>query len=261
MRIATWNVNSVRARLPRVTAWLDAVRPDVLCLQETKATDADFPRAEFETLGYRVESFGQPSYHGVAIVSREPLTGVFRGLPDAAPDEDRRLIGGDLRGVRIVGVYVPNGTEVGSERFAAKLRWFGRLRAMLEAATKPGEPLVVCGDFNVAPEERDCHDPDAWRGRILFHPDERRALVQLMDWGLVDLFRLHEEGAGHYTWWDYRGGAFRLGQGLRIDLMLASAALARRCRSVVIDREARKGERPSDHAPVLAEFAEDPGGG
>jgi exodeoxyribonuclease-3 len=256
MRIATWNVNSVRARLPRILAWLEARRPDLLCMQETKVVDADFPRAEFSALGYRVETFGQPTYHGVAIASREPLADVVRGLPDAAPDEDRRLIAGSCRGVRVIDVYVPNGTEVGSERFAAKLHWFDRLRAMLDATATPDEPLIVCGDFNVAPEDRDCHDPEAWRGQILFHPDEQRALQRLTGWGLTDAFRLHETAGGHYSWWDYRGGAFHRGAGLRIDLMLLTAPLAQRCRSVVIDRDARKGEKPSDHAPVVAEFEE-----
>jgi exodeoxyribonuclease-3 len=254
MKIATWNVNSIRARLPRVVGWLADQRPDLLCMQETKVPDADFPRAEITALGYHLEVFGQRTYHGVAIASREPLAAAVRGLPDATPDEDRRLIGGIAHGIRIITVYVPNGTEVGSERFAAKLAWFARLRAMLAATATPNDSVLICGDFNVAPEDRDCHDPDAWRGELLFHPDEQRALRDLMSWGLVDTFRLREAAGGHYTWWDYRGGAFHRGLGLRIDHILVTPPLARRCRSVVIDREARKGEKPSDHAPVVAEF-------
>lgn len=254
MKIATWNVNSIRARLPRVIPWLAEHRPDLLCMQEIKVPDADFPRAEFEALGYHLEIFGQRTYHGVAIASREPPAGVLRGLPDAALDEDRRLIAGSYRGVRVIDVYVPNGTEVGSERFRAKLRWFDRLRGLLEATARADEPLLICGDFNVAPEDRDCHDPDAWRGQLLFHPQEQQALRRLMAWGLADAFRIRTPEPGHYTWWDYRGGAFHRGFGLRIDLVLVSEPLARRTRSVWIDREARKGEKPSDHAPVVAEF-------
>jgi exodeoxyribonuclease-3 len=254
MKIATWNVNSVRMRLPRVVEWLGRQQPDVLCLQETKTVDADFPRGEFEALGYHVEVFGQKTYNGVALLSRTRALAVVRGLPDDPPDADRRLIGGVFEGVRVIGVYVPNGTEVGSERFAFKLAWFRRLREMLEASCSTGDPVLICGDFNVAPEDRDVHDPDAWRGRLLFHPDEQEALRHLMAWGLVDAFRLHETRGGHYTWWDYRAGAFHRGWGLRIDLVLMTEALAARCRSVTIDRDARKGEKPSDHAPVIADL-------
>lgn len=255
MKIATWNVNSIRARLPRVVEWLGRQQPDVLCLQETKAVDDDFPRAEFEALGFHVETFGQKTYNGVAIASRAKPAGLVRGLPDDPPDADRRLIAGTFGGVRVIGVYVPNGTEVGSERFAYKLAWFRHLRQMLEATATPQDPLLICGDFNVAPEDRDVYDPEAWRGRLLFHPDEHAALRHLMAWGLVDAFRLREPGGGHYSWWDYRAGAFHRGWGLRIDLMLMTETLASRCRAVTIDREARKGEKPSDHAPVIADLA------
>jgi len=255
MKIATWNVNSIRARLPRVTEWLARHQPDVLCLQETKTVDDDFPRAEFEALGLHVESFGQKTYNGVAIASRSKPTALVRGLPDDPPDADRRLIAGTFGGVRVIGVYVPNGTEVGSDRFAFKLTWFRRLRQMLEATATPQDPVLICGDFNVAPEDRDVYDPEGWRGRLLFHPDEQKALRHLMAWGLVDAFRLHEPQGGHYSWWDYRSGAFHRGWGLRIDLVLMTETLAARCRAVTIDREARKGEKPSDHAPVIADLA------
>jgi len=255
MKIVTWNVNSVRARLPRVVEWITRQQPDVLCMQETKTVDADFPRAEFEALGYHLELFGQKTYNGVAIASRVTATAVVRGLPDDPLDADRRLIAGTFGGVRVIGVYVPNGTEVGSERFAFKLAWFRRLRTMLEATATPRDPVLICGDFNVAPEDRDVYDPEAWRGRLLFHPDEQAALRHVMAWGLVDAFRLHEPGGGHYSWWDYRSGAFHRGWGLRIDLVLMTESLAARCRAVTIDREARKGEKPSDHAPVVADLA------
>ncbi len=254
MKVATWNVNSIRARLPRVVSWLEQHQPDLLCMQETKTVDESFPRKEIEGLGYHLEAFGQKTYNGVAIASRVVPGAVVRGLPDDPPDADRRLIGGDFGGVRVICVYVPNGTEVGSERFAYKLAWFRRLRQMLAASSTPDDPLVICGDFNVAPEDRDVYDPDAWRGQLLFHPDEHKALRYLMDWGLRDAFRLHTTEGGHYSWWDYRGGMFHRGMGLRIDLCLISAPLVTRCRSVAIDREARKGEKPSDHAPVVAEF-------
>ena len=254
MRIATWNVNSVRARLPRVEAWLDEWRPDLLCLQETKVVDADFPREPFKSRGYEVEVFGQKTYNGVALVSRQPMRDVARGLPDDAPDADRRLIGARCGDVRVFSVYVPNGTEVGSERFAYKLAWLRRLRALLAATCQTGDPVLVCGDFNVAPEDRDVHDPELWRGQLLFHPDEQAALRDLMSWGLADAFRLREPAGGHYSWWDYRGGAFHKGHGLRIDLILVTGPVAQRCERVVIDRDARKGPQPSDHAPVVIDL-------
>lgn len=254
LKIATWNVNSIRARLPRVLAWLEAERPDVLCIQETKVRDEDFPGAAFAEIGYRSECFGQPMSHGVALVSRVELRGIVRGLADDPPEAERRLIGALADGIRVIGVYVPNGTELGSGRFAAKLAWFRRLRASLAAWHAPADRVLVCGDFNVAPADRDVHDPAAWRGNILFHPDEQAALRDLMSWGLVDGFRLFTEEGGHYTWWDYRAGAFHRGLGLRIDLMLMTPALAAECVGVRIDREARKGPKPSDHAPVVAEF-------
>ncbi len=254
LRIATWNVNSVRARLPRVLAWLEAERPDLLCMQETKVRDEEFPRAEFESAGYAIECRGQPTLHGVALASRAPLSGVIRGLADDPPNAEARLIGAFLDGIRVINVYVPNGTEVGSERFRFKLEWFARLRATLAALHRPEDPVLVCGDFNVAPEERDVHDPGLWEGSLLFHPDERAALRDVMSWGLEDGWRRFTQEAGHYTWWDYRAGAFHRGWGLRIDLMLMTPALAQRCTGMRIDRAARKGPKPSDHAPVIAEF-------
>jgi exodeoxyribonuclease-3 len=179
---------------------------------------------------------------------------VVRGLPDDPPDAERRLIAATLGGIRVVNVYVPNGTALDSPRFAFKLDWFARLRAMLAAHHSPDQPLMICGDFNVAPADHDVHDPGKWRGRLLFHPDEHAAMRPLYDWGLVDAFRERHPDAQEYSWWDYRAGAFHRGWGLRIDLMLMTAGLAARCRDVRIDREARKGEKPSDHAPVIAEI-------
>lgn len=254
MRIATWNVNSIRSRLERVTAWLARERPDVLCLQETKCTDEEFPRAAFEELGYHVEHYGQRTYNGVALLSLEPAAGVVRGLPDEAPDAHRRLIAGTVGGVRVVNVYVPNGQSVTSDKFPYKLDWLARLAAFLAATASPGDPLVLLGDFNIAPEDRDVHDPDLWRGQVLFHPLEHEALARLTSWGLQDVFRKHHEEGGVYSWWDYRMLAFPKNNGLRIDLILATAPLYERAIACAIDRNERKGQSPSDHAPVVAEF-------
>ena len=255
MKVATWNVNSIRQRLERVTAWLGTHQPDVLCLQETKVVDEDFPRAPFEALGYRVELYGQKTYNGVAILSREPLTDVVRGFPDDAPDAHRRMLAATVGGVRVVNVYVPNGESVESEKFPFKLDWLARLARWLAAAARPRDPLLVLGDFNIAPEDRDVYDPDAFRGQVLFHPKEHEALARLTGWGLSDLYRRHHAEAGRYSWWDYRALGFPKDHGLRIDLILGTAAAAERCTACEIDREARKGIKPSDHAPVLATLA------
>ncbi|MBD3235131.1 MAG: exodeoxyribonuclease III [Candidatus Eisenbacteria bacterium] len=255
VKIATWNVNSIRARLPRVSVWLEHEQPDLLCMQETKVVDEAFPREAFHDLGYHVESFGQKTYNGVAIVSRAKPEEVLRGFPEDAPGIERRLIGGRYAGIWILNVYVPHGTELGTPRFDFKLDWLRRLRGLIQSRWQPGDPILVCGDFNVAPEDRDVHDPDRWRGQLLFHPDEQAALRALMEWGLHDAFRLHTEEGGHFSWWDYRAGAFHRGWGLRIDLVLVSDGLREHCRAVAIDREARKGRKPSDHAPVVADLA------
>lgn len=257
MKIATWNVNSIRSRLERVVAWMDRERPDVLCLQETKCTDAEFPRGAFEDLGYHAEHYGQRTYNGVALLSREPLTDVVRGLPGEAEDAHRRLLAGTVPGVggvRIVNVYVPNGQSVTSEKFPYKLDWLARLADFLAASASPGDPLVLLGDFNIAPEDRDVHDPDLWRGQVLFHPKEHEALARLTSWGLQDVFRKHHEEGGIYSWWDYRMLAFPKNRGLRIDLILATQPLYERSTACAVDRNERKGQSPSDHAPVVAQF-------
>ncbi|MHC5009479.1 MAG: exodeoxyribonuclease III [Planctomycetota bacterium] len=257
MKITTWNVNSIRSRLERVLDWMERRRPDVLCLQETKVTDDVFPRDAFEALGYHVEAHGQKTYNGVALISRRPLTDVVRGLGDD-PDHQRRLIAATAGDVRVVCVYVPNGEAVDSPKFAYKLEWLGELRRFLDAWTSPEESVLVLGDFNVAPDDRDVHDPEAWRGHVLFHPREHAALAEVCGWGLEDLFRKHEDGAGFYTWWDYRQLAFPKNAGLRIDLVLGTPAAAARCEAVRIERDERKGKKPSDHAPVTAYLDETP---
>ncbi len=255
MKVATWNVNSVRARLPRLLAWLEAQRPDVLCLQEIKVATEEFPADALAAAGYHAVVNGQRTYHGVAILSREPAADVAPGLRDGGDDSQARLVSARVGDVRILSAYVPNGGEAGSEKFAYKLAWLERLRAHLAATASPQESLLVCGDLNVAPEDRDVAKPDAWADTVLCHPDARAALRGVMDWGLVDTFRLHHAEGGFYSWWDYRQLAFPRNDGLRIDHVLATAPLAARCTAASIDRDARKGEQPSDHAPVLAEFS------
>ena len=254
MKLATWNVNSIRARLERIAAWTERERPDVLCLQEIKCEDKVFPAERFTDLGYRVETYGQRTYNGVAILSLAPLQDVVRGLPDDLPDADRRLIAATVGGVRVVCVYVPNGQSPDSPKFAYKLSWLERLGAFLNASSAPDETLVVAGDYNIAPDERDVRYPDVWRGKVHFHPLEHAALGRLTAWGLHDLFRKHHEEGGFYSWWDYRRLAFQRNDGLRIDLVYGSAPMLARCQGSEIHRDERKGESPSDHVPVVVEL-------
>lgn len=254
MKIVTWNVNSIRARLARTLAFLERERPDVLCVQETKVEDDKFPRADFEAAGWRVETHGQKTYNGVALLSRAEAKDVERGLPGDDGGSQRRLIAATFDGVRVVNVYVPNGESVESPKFPYKLEWLGKLANYLRERCDPASPALLCGDFNVAPEDRDVHDPDRWRGHVLFHPKEREALAAICALPLRDLLRLHHQEAGLHTWWDYRMGAFHRGWGLRIDLLLATPPLAARSLDVAIDREERKGTGASDHAPVVATF-------
>lgn len=254
MRIATWNVNSVGVRLPAVTTWLVEHTPDVLCLQEIKTVDERFPAAAFAEVGYQAATYGQAAYNGVAILARQQPSDIERGFPgeDGGP---ARLIAATVGPVRVVNVYVPNGAPLGSDRYTGKLAWLGQLGAYLAARHTPEESLVLCGDFNVAPEPRDVYDPVALAQEVLFTPAERAALAPIAAWGLVDTFRLHEEAAGYYSWWDYRQNNFRRDRGLRIDHVWATPPLAAACTSVRIDRAPRAAERPSDHAPVVADFA------
>ncbi|HZR97322.1 MAG TPA: exodeoxyribonuclease III [Chloroflexota bacterium] len=254
MRIATWNVNSIAARLPAVSAWLAEHQPDVLCLQEIKCVAERFPAAAFAELGYQAVVFGQPTYNGVAILAREATVEVERGFPgeDGGP---ARLIAATVGPIRVVNVYVPNGAPLGSDRYTGKLDWLGRLRQYLEARHAPAELLALCGDFNVAPEPRDVYDPEGLASQVLFTPPERAALAPVAVWGLVDTFRLHQDEAGHYSWWDYRQAAFRRNLGLRIDHIWATPPLAAACTAAWIDCVPRAGERPSDHVPVVADFA------
>jgi exodeoxyribonuclease-3 len=254
VRVATWNVNSIRARETRLVRWLDAHRPDVVCLQELKVRDDLLPRDAVEAAGYRIAAFGQPTYNGVAILSRLPLADVRRGLEDDVDDPAARLVAARVGGLRVVCAYVPNGQVMGSDQAAYKLAWLRRLRAYLARTTAPGEPLLVCGDFNVARDDLDVAFPERWRQSVLFHADMRAGLEDVLSCGLVDVFREHHPQGRIYSWWDYRQLSFPKGDGLRIDYVLATPTAARACRSSFIDRDERKGKQPSDHAPVVVEL-------
>jgi len=254
MKLATWNVNSIRAREERLLRWLAAHQPDVLCLQELKVTEDAFPLLPIRSLGYHAAVHGQKTYNGVAILSREEPAEIERGFGDGGDDSHARLVAARVGGVHVVSAYVPNGQEVGSDKWAYKIEWLGRLRAWLGRRFAKGDLVALCGDFNVAPEARDVCDPAAWEGSVLFHPEARRALEHVRAWGLVDAFRRHHEAPGLYTWWDYRMLAFPKNQGLRIDHVLLSEPLAARCTAASIDRNERKGKLPSDHAPVVVEL-------
>ena len=252
MRIATWNVNSVRARLPRLLDWLQLQQPDVVCLQETKCLDEQFPREAVEQAGYHVETFGQKTYNGVAILSRDTPSDVVRGMPDDEPDAQRRVLAATVGDVRLLNVYVVNGKEVGDVKYDFKLAWLERLAAYVEHAFEMGDKVVVTGDFNITFDDRDVYDPEAWREKILCSTPEREALARVMAPGLIDAFRQFEPEAGHYTWFDFRTRGFQRKQGLRIDHFLLSPPAMAACKEVTIDLDERGREKPSDHAPVIA---------
>jgi exodeoxyribonuclease III len=257
VRVATWNINSLGARLARVEAWLGDVEPDVVCLQETKLADDAFPALTFAALGYESTHHGSGRWNGVAILSRVGLEAPAVGFsPDQVVLRDEaRIVSATCGGIRVASVYVPNGRSPDHEQFRFKLDWLAALRDHLGAACEPSADLVVCGDFNIAPDDRDVYDPAGFVGSTHVTPEERAALQHLLDWGLVDVFRRHHDDDRLFSWWDYRAGDFHEHRGLRIDLVLASAGLAARARWSLIDRNARKGKpTPSDHAPVVVEF-------
>jgi exodeoxyribonuclease-3 len=253
MKIATWNVNSLRVRLDQLLDWLRANAPDIVALQETKITDEAFPTAPFEAAGYTALFSGQKTYNGVAILSRQPLREAALAIP-GLEDPQRRVLAATSGAMRIINLYVPNGQTVGSEKYEYKLRWLKALQPWLREQIKHHPRLVVLGDFNIAPEDRDVHDPAAWSGSVLVSEPEREALRELLKLGLSDVFRRFEQPPASYSWWDYRAGSFRRNNGLRIDLVLATAALSERCTACDIDRGPRMLERASDHTPVLANF-------
>ncbi|MGH8672209.1 MAG: exodeoxyribonuclease III [Burkholderiales bacterium] len=251
MILATWNVNSLKIRQPQVLEWLTSQQPDVLCLQETKLTDGSFIAHPFTTAGYDVAYSGQPSYNGVALLSRQPCRDVVKAIPDF-DDEQKRVLAATLGDTRVICVYVPNGQSLDSDKYRYKLNWLEALTRWLRDELARYPRLALLGDLNIAPEDRDVHDPDAWQGSVLVSDAERQAFRGLLNLGFKDGFRLFDQPPGVYSWWDYRMAAFRRNMGLRIDHILLSDALAENCKSCTIDKAARKHERPSDHAPVLA---------
>jgi exodeoxyribonuclease-3 len=254
--VATWNVNSLKARLERVEGWLEECQPDILCMQETKLADSAFSALTFSALGYESVHHGEGRWNGVAILSRVGLDAPAVGF---APDDEimadeARIVSATCAGIRVTSVYVPNGRSLDDEQYQYKLNWLARLRAHLDSACEPTASVVVCGDFNIAPEDRDVWDADAVHGATHVSEPERAALADLESWGLVDVFRRHYDQEGLYSWWDYRAGNFHKHLGMRIDLMLASKPLAERSQWALIDRNARKGKSPSDHAPLIVDF-------
>ncbi|HSW02942.1 exodeoxyribonuclease III [Aquabacterium sp.] len=253
MKLATWNVNSLAVRLPQLLAWLAAEQPDVIVLQETKLTDDKFPQAELAEAGWHCSWHGQKTYNGVALLSRQPADAVVKNIP-GFDDEQARVIAGSVAGLRVVGAYIPNGQAPGTDKFAYKMRWLEALRGWLRAELTAHPRLVLMGDYNIAPEDRDVHDPVAWAGQILCTDEERAHFRALLGLGLSDAFRLFEQPPKSWSWWDYRNLAFRKNQGLRIDHILVSEALKTGTTACRIDKLPRKNERPSDHAPVLVEI-------
>ena len=248
--IATWNVNSIRARIEHLTTWLNQASPDVVGIQETKVQDDDFPHAELAALGYHILFSGQKSYNGMALLSKQPATLLATELP-GFDDSQRRVLAANVAGITLLNLYVPNGSAVGTEKYAYKLAWLDALGDWVAHLLARGDPLMLIGDFNIAPEDRDVHDPAAWEGKILCSDDERQRLQRLIDLGLCDVFRRFEQAPQSFSWWDYRGGGFRRNEGLRIDLILASPTLAERCEECEVDLGPRRWEKPSDHAPVV----------
>jgi len=253
MKLATWNVNSLKGRLPQVVDWTGKHRPDVLCLQETKLQNDQFPAVEIRAAGYEPLANGQKTYNGVCIVSLGPPSETITEIP-GLEDPQKRVLAATIGGIRIINAYVPNGESVESDKYQYKLKWLAAFSGWLKAELAQHPRLAVLGDFNVAPEDRDVYDPKAWEGQVLFSAPERDALKSLLAVGFKDAFRLFEQPERSFTWWDYRMNAFRRKMGLRIDHILLSEALAKVCTACTIDIEPRKNERPSDHAPVIAEL-------
>jgi exodeoxyribonuclease III len=257
LRVATWNINSLRLRHPLLDKLREALDPDVICLQETKVTDAAFPALAFQALGYdHAHHGGAGRWNGVAILSRVGLEEVATGMDDD-PEAESRFIAATCGGLRVCSVYVPNGREVGTEHYEAKLAWLAQLRTYLDANVDPASDTIICGDFNIAPEDRDIYDPSKFKGATHVSQAERDSLARIMEWGLVDVFRRCQPQEKLFTWWDYRAGDFHNHRGMRIDLALATPSLAERAAMALIDRNARKGKLPSDHAPLFVDFVEE----
>lgn len=252
-KIATWNVNSLKVRLPHVLQWLENEKPDVLALQETKSIDENFPVNEINDAGYHVSFIGQKTYNGVATICKSSIETIATSIPEYE-DEQRRVLAIKNSDVTVLNLYIPNGSEVDSEKYHYKLEWFSKLHPFIDQLKNENGRLIILGDFNIAPEDRDVHDPEAWQGSVLVSPAEREEFNKLLAHGMKDCFRLFDQEEKSFSWWDYRAAAFRRGRGLRIDHILASESLSDSCRACYIDKEPRKLERPSDHTPVVAEF-------
>ncbi len=255
-KVFSWNVNSVKARLERLLAFLEREKPDYLCLQELKGLNEIFPWEAIKTAGYHAEVLGQKTYNGVAILSREKPSQTIRGFDDGDEDPQARFIGAKFELGWIFSLYVPNGQSVDSDKYHYKLKWLSRLHAFLKKHELAGEPVLLCGDYNIAPDDRDVHDPAAWEGQVLVSDRERQALKAVCQLGFSDLFRKFDEAPGTYSWWDYRNISFPLDKGMRIDYLLGSASIAKRCQASGVSRDERKGKLPSDHAPVWSSFGE-----
>lgn len=255
MKIATWNVNSIAIRLEQILDWLETTGTDVLCLQETKTTDEKFPLQTINDAGYNAAFIGQKSYNGVAIISKHEINDVQKNFPDDTEDAAKRLIAATVDGVRVVNTYIPNGSELWSDKFDFKLDWLQRLRRFFDQTCAADSDVLLCGDFNVAPDERDVWNVAMWEGKIHFSKPERAAIHHVKQWGFEDVFRKTNGDERKFSWWNYREGAFFKNQGLRIDHIWASKSLAEKCVGCWIDRKPRGAERPSDHTPVVAEFA------
>jgi len=254
MKIATWNVNSINVRMPQLLGWLEAAGPDVLCLQETKTVDDNFPLAPLKDAGYEAAFMGQKSYNGVAILSKHPIEDIQKNFLDDDDEAPKRLIAATVNGIRIVNTYIPNGTELGTDKFTFKLDWLQRLRRLFDETCDTNKDVLLCGDFNVAIDELDVWSVAAMQGKLHFSKPERAAMHNVKQWGFVDLFRKMNGDVQEFSWWDYRAGAWQRNQGLRIDHIWTSASLADKCTGCWIDKTTRTLEKPSDHAPVVAEF-------
>ena len=253
LKIATWNVNSLKVRLPHVLQWMEKEGPDVLALQETKSIDENFPSDSIKEKGYHVKFIGQKTYNGVATISKSPIEVIATQLP-SFNDEQKRVLAIKTRGTIILNIYVPNGSEINSEKYKYKMKWFSKLHPFITKLQKEDNQLITLGDFNIAPEDRDVHDPAEWEGNILVSEPERNEFKKLLSHGLVDCFRMHNQDKGCFSWWDYRAASFRRDRGVRIDHILASQIMSELCKTCYIDKNPRKLERPSDHTPVVAEF-------
>lgn len=253
LKVATWNVNSLKVRLEQVLEWLQSTQVDVLALQETKMTDDVFPASAFTERGYQVVFSGQKTYNGVAIISKNPMSEVLTDIP-GLDDPQRRILAVTIEGIRIIDLYIPNGAELTSDKYLYKLDWLAKVNAFIKQQLAQYPKVIVLGDFNIAPEDRDVHDPKEWEGAVLVSPKEREAFYTMVDSGLFDSFRKFEQEEQQFSWWDYRAAGFRRNRGLRIDHILLSQPLYDLCQSATIDKEPRKAERPSDHAPVLIEL-------